>query len=135
MHSSKHNKNNNLSFFDSIDFDSMGLSQDGNMSMSKEKMRASLEEVAQRILRSSSEKSMGRKDPVDLEISRVLESFRNSDRLDKEIPFHKVKDCDQEHNEIMQEYKEALDIELATFLPIVKLSSGKYLIGTKQKQL
>ena len=46
MHSSKHNKNNNLSFFDSIDLDSMGLSQDGNMSMSKEKMRASLEEVA-----------------------------------------------------------------------------------------
>ena len=46
MHSSKHNKNNNLSFFDSIDLESMGLSQDGNMSMSKEKMRASLEEVA-----------------------------------------------------------------------------------------
>ena len=35
----------------------------------------------------------------------------------------------------MQEYKEALEIELATFLPIVKLTSGKYLIGTKQKKL
>ena len=31
----------------------------------------------------------------------------------------------------MQEYKEALEIELATFLPIVKLGPGKYLIGTK----
>ena len=78
---------------------------------------------------------MERRDPVDLEISRVLKSFRNQDRLDKEEHFHKVKDCDLEHKEIMQEYKEALDIELATFLPIVKLSSGKYLIGTKQKQL
>ena len=44
---------------------------------------------------------MGRRDPVDLEISRVLESFRNQDRLDKEEHFHKVKDCDLEHKEIM----------------------------------
>ena len=67
--------------------------------MSKEKMRASLDEVAQRILRSSSQKSLSRKDPIDMEISRVLESFRNSDRLDKEMPFDKAEDL--EHVEIM----------------------------------
>ena len=51
------------------------------------------------------------------------------------MPLHEDNDDDKEHEEIIQEYKEALDIELATFLPIVKLRSGKYLIGTKQKQL
>ena len=44
---------------------------------------------------------MERRDPVDLEISRVLKSFRNQDRLDKEEPFNRVKDCDIEHKEIM----------------------------------
>ena len=35
----------------------------------------------------------------------------------------------------MQKYKDALDIEAATYIPIVKLSQGKYLIGSKIRSL
>ena len=32
-------------------------------------------------------------------------------------------------------YKDALDIEAATYIPIVKISQGKYLIGSKMRSL
>ena len=72
-----------------------------------------------------------KQDPIEQEIDRVLESFCNSDCLNRTKPFHDVQNDEPKYREVMQEYKEALEIELATFLPIVKLSSGKYLIGTK----
>ena len=35
----------------------------------------------------------------------------------------------------MDKYVEALEIEMATYLPIVKLATGNYLIGTRQRQV
>ena len=133
----KHNKGKNLSYFDSIDdgFESEELSGDENMSMSKVQMKASLEQVAIRILRNSADNSLKKQDPIEQEINRVLESFCNSDCLNRTKHFDEVQSDEPKYREVMQEYKEALEIELATFLPIVKLGPGKYLIGTKQKQL
>ena len=88
--------------------------------------------MAIRILRNSSD-SLISGDALDREINRVLESFCESDLLNRTKHFQEIESDSPKYNEVVQEYKETLEIELATFLPIVKLNSGKYLIGTKKR--
>ena len=35
----------------------------------------------------------------------------------------------------LEKYKESLDIEMATYMPIVKLDPGKFLLGTHERQI
>ena len=72
-------------------------------------------------------------DAVDSEINRVIESFSAKKCLNQANSLENIEEDSPAYIEIVQEFKEALEIELATFLPIVKLASGKYLIGTKQR--
>ena len=72
-------------------------------------------------------------DAVDSEINRVIESFSAQKCLNRANSLENIEEDSPAYIEIVQEFKEALEIELATFLPIVKLASGKYLIGTKQR--
>ena len=73
-------------------------------------------------------------DKIDQEIALVLETLCKQNFASQILEEFKTqpRPCDQAAK---QKYKEALDIEAATYIPIVKLSQGKYLIGTKVSHL
>ena len=79
-------------------------------------------------------RTLAKGDAVDRQISRVLQDF-----CSHSFSCHSYADFGSEGEltgrEKKDKYKEALETELVTYLPFVKLGSGKYLIGTSEKQL
>ena len=67
----------------------------------------------------------------------MLDDFCNTDLNDPRSPEDKKKlkliIGSSPRSLAMDEYVKALEIEMATFLPIVKLTTGNYLIGTRQR--
>ena len=78
--------------------------------------------------------SLKKGDIIDRETARVLEEFCQQEFTCKTFEEYKA---ESNFNELTtkQKYKEALEIEAATYFPVAKISKGKYLIGTKEKQL
>ena len=87
LHTSKHNRSKTVSYFDSTsDFASEDLSQEDGNSPSKEQMKASLEKVAIRLMKNSPSGSDSG-DEIDKEVNRVLESFCESNCLNRTQSF------------------------------------------------
>ena len=72
-------------------------------------------------------------DEVDKEISRVLGEFCEHDLTRRSFSDFKTGSKSPSSGDVQGKYKDALEIELATYLPIVKLSPGKYLIGAHER--
>ena len=77
-------------------------------------------------------------DAIDRQFTLVLENFCDAELSDvgspeKKQKFNRLIIGSSPRSLAMDEYVKALETEMATFLPIVKLTTGNYLIGTRQR--
>ena len=75
-------------------------------------------------------KVFARGDAMDRQIGRVLNKLCSHEYFGRSYAEicrtpDRTSECEKQ-----DKYKKALEIEMATYLPIVKLDTGKYLIGT-----
>ena len=73
-------------------------------------------------------------DQIDQEIARVIEVLCQQNFACHSYEEFKTQETSSDTS-AKQKYLEALEIEAATYFPIVKLCHGKYLIGTKERTL
>ena len=74
----------------------------------------------------SNTKAFAKGDAIDKQITRILKGFYSQPKAKRSSVVVKRNKANE---------KEALEIEMATYLPFVKLSPEKYLIGTHQRFL
>ena len=78
--------------------------------------------------------TLAKGDAIDRQISRVLKEFYQNDS--SFLSYESFgKGMQLTESEKQEKYREVLNIELVKYMPFVKLASGKYLIGTRQRQL
>ena len=79
----------------------------------------------------SSTKTLSKGDTIDKSISRVLDELCEELKVRAEC----LNNSTLSKSQKLERYKESLDIEMATYMPIVKLDPGKFLLGTHERQI
>ena len=79
----------------------------------------------------NSTKTLSRGDTIDKSIGRVLNQLCE----DLTVRAQCLNSNTLSKAQKLEKYKESLNIEMATYMPIVKLDPGKYLLGTHERQV
>ena len=67
---------------------------------------------------------------MDRQISHILDDYCSQNHS-----YSLFQNYDKLTQSEKEKYKEALEVEMATYMPFVKLEPGKYLIGTRERTL